>query len=86
MCVKCSKLKQRKKGIKETSYSAVGRKYGVSNNAIRKWKKIMKIIINASLGKLEKPLDSKSRFSGFESQMRYSKNANNNCFFYSIYI
>lgn len=49
MCVKCSKLKQRKierpsyeqliKEISETSYSAVGRKYGVSDNAIRKWKK-----------------------------------------------
>lgn len=47
MCKKCNELKQRKaerpsylqlaKEIAETSYSAVGRKYGVSDTAIRKW-------------------------------------------------
>jgi Zn finger protein HypA/HybF involved in hydrogenase expression len=47
MCKECAELNQRKverppyeqllKEIKETSYCAVGRKYGVSDNAIRKW-------------------------------------------------
>lgn len=46
-CEKCAKLSQRKvkrppyeqllKEIKQTNYSAVGRKYGVSDNSIRKW-------------------------------------------------
>lgn len=48
-CIKCASLKRRKverppyeqlmKEIVETNYSAVGRKYGVSDNTIRKWKK-----------------------------------------------
>lgn len=48
-CKKCSSKNQRIverpsyeqliKEIEESNYSAVGRKYGVSNNAIRKWKK-----------------------------------------------
>lgn len=49
-CIKCSKEKQRKVkdrptykqlllDISEMSYCAIGRKYGVSDNAIRKWKK-----------------------------------------------
>lgn len=47
VCKECSDKSQRKverpsyeqliKEIKETNYSAVGRKYGVSDNAIRKW-------------------------------------------------
>jgi hypothetical protein len=46
-CVDCGHIKSRKterpnideliKEVKETSYSAVGKKYGVSDNAIRKW-------------------------------------------------
>jgi len=49
-CPKCSQLNHRKverpsyevllKEINETSYLAVGRKYGVSDNAIRKWMRI----------------------------------------------
>ena len=48
-CMDCSKLKQRKvkrpsydkllKEIKEFGYRGTGRKYGVSDNSIRKWKK-----------------------------------------------
>ena len=48
-CVDCGHIKSRKterpnideliKEVKETSYSAVGKKYGVSDNAIRKWLK-----------------------------------------------
>jgi len=50
-CIKCSTLKQKRKVenrptkeeilkmIKETSYVQVGKKYGVSDNAIRKWLK-----------------------------------------------
>lgn len=49
-CKKCAYLKQRKiknrppyeqllKEIKKLNYCGVGRKYGVSDNAIRKWKK-----------------------------------------------
>lgn len=48
-CVKCSEIKSRKvkrpsyeqlmKEIEETNYCAVGRKYGVSDTAIRKWVK-----------------------------------------------
>jgi hypothetical protein len=47
VCVKCSQIKQRRverppyeqllQEIKGTSYVAVGEKYGVSDNAIRKW-------------------------------------------------
>lgn len=47
MCLKCSNIKRRKvnrpnyeqliKEIQELGYCAVGRKYGVSDNAIRKW-------------------------------------------------
>ena len=47
ICRPCARLRSRKSirppysqlisEIKETSYSAVGRKYGVSDNAIRKW-------------------------------------------------
>lgn len=47
MCVKCKQISQRKvnrpsykqleKEINETSYCAVGRKYGVSDKTIRKW-------------------------------------------------
>lgn len=46
-CSECSKIKQRKverpsleqlsKDIKETNYTQTGRKYGVSDNTIRKW-------------------------------------------------
>ena len=49
LCIACYNKKRRKvtrppyyqllKEIKETNYSAVGRKYGVSDNAIRKWVK-----------------------------------------------
>ena len=50
LCVKCGHKKQRRlterpsydilmKDIEETNYCAVGRKYGVSDNAIRKWVK-----------------------------------------------
>lgn len=49
-CVKCSHLSQRKverplyeeliKEVDEIGYSAVGRKYGVSDNSIRKWIKM----------------------------------------------
>ena len=49
MCLKCYNNKQRKverplyeqltKEIKEFGYCGVGRKYGVSDNSIRKWKK-----------------------------------------------
>lgn len=48
-CMKCEKLSQRKivrpsktqllEEIKETNYCVVGRKYGISDNAIRKWLK-----------------------------------------------
>ena len=48
-CLECYALSQRKvvrpeydiliKEIKETGYTGTGRKYGVSDNAIRKWKK-----------------------------------------------
>jgi len=48
-CIKCSHIKSRKvkrppfeqlkNEIKETSYLAVGKKYGVSDNAVRKWLK-----------------------------------------------
>lgn len=48
-CVRCSHIKNRKverpsydqlkKEIEETSYVAVGKKYGVSDNAVRKWVK-----------------------------------------------
>ena len=48
LCKKCLDIKQRKverppyeqllKEIKETSYSAVGRKYNVSDKSIKKWK------------------------------------------------
>jgi Zn finger protein HypA/HybF involved in hydrogenase expression len=48
LCHKCSSINQRKvknrpskeqllKEIEETNYCAVGRKYGVSDNAVRKW-------------------------------------------------
>jgi len=47
LCINCYKISQRKverpsyeqllKEIKDTNYSAVGRKYGVSDNTIRKW-------------------------------------------------
>ena len=47
-CIKCSKDKQRKvedrpsykqliKEVEETSYTLVGRKYNISDNAVRKW-------------------------------------------------
>jgi len=50
ICKKCSEMKQRQiqnrpskeqllKEIEETNYCAVGRKYGVSDNTIRKWLK-----------------------------------------------
>lgn len=49
MCKTCSKIKQRKverplyekllQELKDSSYVAVGRKYGVSDNAVRKWVK-----------------------------------------------
>jgi len=49
VCVKCSKLNQRKvdrptidvllKDVKNLGYKGTGRKYGVSDNAIRKWLK-----------------------------------------------
>jgi len=48
-CIECSNFSKRKvnrpskeeliKEISETSYVAVGKKYGVSDNAIRKWLK-----------------------------------------------
>ncbi len=60
MCIKCSAINHRKverpayeillKEIKENSYLAVGRKYGVSDNAIRKWiKNYEKEMKNASM-------------------------------------
>ncbi len=55
-CVSCSKLSQRKverpsyeqllKEVKEFGYSATGRKYGVSDNSIRKWIKYYEKIEN----------------------------------------
>lgn len=58
-CSKCQHFEQRKvkerpsyeqllKDIKETNYSVTGKKYGVSDNAIRKWIKKYKLNINAS--------------------------------------
>ncbi len=51
-CVKCSEINQRKSNrpslktlkeeIEKLGYKGTGRKYGVSDNAIRKWLKIMK--------------------------------------------
>ena len=54
-CLKCVKEDKRKvknrpsktklmKMIEETSYSAVGREYGVSDNAVRKWAKSYHLI------------------------------------------
>ena len=50
LCIRCSNKKRNKvknrpskkvllKEIEETNYCAIGRKYGVSDNAIRKWLK-----------------------------------------------
>jgi transposase-like protein len=36
------KYERLRKEIEETNYSAVGRKYGVSDNTIRKWIKFYK--------------------------------------------
>lgn len=59
LCSSCVRQKDRKavrpsleillKEIQETSFSAVGRKYGVSDNAIRKWIKFMKDDSHASV-------------------------------------
>ena len=54
-CKMCSNLEQRKiknrptheqliKDIKNTNYTKTGKKYGVSDNAIRKWAKIYDLI------------------------------------------
>lgn len=55
-CYKCDRINKRKikrpsyqellKELKESNYSVVGKKYGVSDNAIRKWIKYYKKTIN----------------------------------------
>lgn len=55
LCIKCSGLARRKVNrpskevlrieLKESSFSAIGRKYGVSDNAIRKWCKTYNLVV-----------------------------------------
>lgn len=70
ICMKCWKIKSRRverpsyeqllKDISETNYSSTGKKYGVSDNAIRKWIRCYKKEINAGVAQLAEALDSKS--------------------------